>query len=106
MTRGGRHVIELASVIRDLRDELEQAVVVGQDRALRFELGPIELEVAVAIERSGGASGKVRFFVLELGTDGKTAATTTQRIKLSLAPRLAGTGATPYISGQALPGEE
>jgi len=60
-------VIELASVIRDLRDELERAIAAGEGEQLRFELGPIELEATVAVERSDGASGKVRFWVAEGG---------------------------------------
>lgn len=83
-------MIELASVIRDLRDELARAIVVGQGEALRFELGPIELEVAVAVQRSDGAAGKARFWVLELGGDHKKDTSDTQRIKLTLTPHLAG----------------
>lgn len=98
-------MIELASVIKDLRDELEQAIVAGADSALRFELGPIELEVSVALERSAGGSAKVRFLVVDLGTDGKVDATSTQKVKLTLTPRLASTGATPHISGQVVRGE-
>jgi hypothetical protein len=99
-------VIELATVIKDLRDELEQAIGAGQDQALRFELGPIDLDVTVAVEKSGGTGTKVRFLVLELGADGKIAATNTQRIKLTLTPRLEGGGTPVYVSGQAVPGEE
>jgi hypothetical protein len=76
-------MIELASVVRDLRGELEQAVAAGEDEALRFELGPIELEVAVAVERSAGGGGKVRFWVAELGADGRSDTTRTQRITLT-----------------------
>jgi len=54
-------------VIRDLRDELERAIAAGEGEQLRFELGPIELEATVAVERSDGASGKVRFWVAEGG---------------------------------------
>ncbi|MEU1485617.1 trypco2 family protein [Streptomyces sp. NPDC005752] len=92
-------MIELASVIRDLRDELEQAIGVAEGAALRFELGTIELEVSVALERSGGAGAKVRFWVVESGAEAKTAHTGTQRITLALKPTLAGSVAPPYVSG-------
>ncbi|MFL6111113.1 MAG: trypco2 family protein [Catenulispora sp.] len=98
-------MIELGSVIKDLRAELEEAIVAGADSALRFELGPIELEVSVALERSGGGQAKVRFWVMDLGADAKTDASSTQKVKLTLTPRLAGTGATPYIAGEVVPGE-
>ena len=94
-------MIELASVIRDLRDELEEAIAAGADKALRFELGPVELEVSVAVERGGSGEAKVRFWVVELGADAKTDTTSTQRVKLTLTPRLTATGVAPYVSGEA-----
>ncbi|MBM7439774.1 trypco2 family protein [Streptomyces sp. HB132] len=92
-------MIELASVIRDLRDELEQAIGVAEGAALRFELGTIELEVSVALERSGNAGAKVRFWVVESGTEATMARTGTQRITLALKPTLAGSVDPPYVSG-------
>lgn len=100
-------MIELASVIRDLREELEQAVEAGEGQALRFELGPIELEVQVAVEHSGQDGGRVRFWVVELGRERTREATDTQRIKLVLTPRPAGgTGRKVYIRGEAEPDEQ
>lgn len=100
-------MIELASVIRDLRDELETAVAAGGGEELRFELGPIELELAVAVERSGSAGGKVRFWVVELSGERKMDATDTQRIKLTLTPRLGGVeGAKVFVHGAGEPGEK
>jgi hypothetical protein len=99
-------MIELAAVIRDLRDELERAVVSGGGDVLRFELGPVELEVTVAVERSGQSGGKVRFWVVELGGQGTRDATDTQRIKLVLTPRLVGgEDRRVYVHGSAEPGE-
>jgi Trypsin-co-occurring domain 2 len=91
-------MIELASVIKDLRGELQSAVEAGKDEPLRFELGPIELEVTVAVERTGGVNGKVSFKVVEFGADRSKGTTDTQRIKLTLTPRLAG-HRNAYISG-------
>jgi hypothetical protein len=98
-------VIELASLIRDLRAELQQAAAAGDGQALGFELGPIELEVEVAVQRSGGVGSTVRFFVIELGGDVELGATGTQRIKLTLTPHLGAGGEPPYVSGRAEPGE-
>lgn len=53
-SREGALVIELAKVIEELRGELDAAVLAGAGKALRFDLGPIELEVAVAITREAG----------------------------------------------------
>ncbi|WP_046732449.1 trypco2 family protein [Streptomyces humi] len=99
-------MIELGSVIKDLRSELQAAIEAGEDEDLRFELGPIELEVSVAVERSGSGGGKVRFWVVDLGGERRKDASNTQRIKLSLTPRLAGTDRAPQIAGHAGADEE
>jgi hypothetical protein len=98
-------VMELAEVIRDLREELERAIVTGEGEALRFELGPVELEVSVAIEAGAQAGAKARFWVVELGAQGTADRTSTQRIKLVLSPRLGPDGAAPLVSGPAAAGE-
>jgi hypothetical protein len=98
-------VIELASVIRDLRDELEAAIVAGDGRKLRFELGPIELEASIMIEAAGQGEAKARFWVVELGSQGSFDRTSTQRIKLTLSPRLGHDDVPPLISGHTEPHE-
>ena len=98
-------MIELAVVIRDLRAELEAAVIAAAGAGLQFELGPVELAVSVAVERSAASGAKVRFWVVELGTDAKADVTSAQKVKLTLTPRVAATGATPLIAGLAEPGE-
>jgi dUTPase len=94
-------MIELASVIKDLRAELQKAIEAGKNEALRFELGPIELEVSVAIEAGAQAGASVRFWVVELGSQGTIDRTSTQQIKLTLQPSLGKDGTVPYVSGQA-----
>jgi hypothetical protein len=101
-------MIELAEVISNLRAELDLARKAGENEDLRFELGPVELEVTVALQREGGVGTKVRFWVVEMGADGKLASTATQRIKLNLNPRLTAAADSqpamsqraPYISGE------
>ncbi|MEV6345694.1 trypco2 family protein [Actinoplanes sp. NPDC051851] len=99
-------MIELSDVIRELRSELQEASAEAPQEGLRFELGPIELEVTVALVREGGASAKVKFYVVELGADGKLAQTSTQRIKLTLKPRQTGSEGPPLVSGTAVHGED
>jgi hypothetical protein len=105
-------MIELSKVIAGLRDELDTARVQGSGEYLRFELGPIELEVSVAVEQTGEANAKVNFWVVELSADGKLSSTSTQRIKLTLQPHLtveaaqpALSPAKPYVSGDTIVGE-
>jgi len=81
-------LIELADVISELRAELDRARLAAAGSALRFGLGPVELEVTVALDREGKAGGKVKFWVAEVGAEGKLSSTSTQRIKLTLNPTL------------------
>jgi Trypsin-co-occurring domain 2 len=98
-------MIELAEVIGELRRELQQAMKVGEGEPLRFELGPVELEASVAVEKGGGGGAKVRFWVIELGGDAKVTQSSTQRIKLALQPRLAVSGEKAWVLGDEAPGE-
>ncbi|GHJ37502.1 trypco2 family protein [Streptomyces sp. TS71-3] len=99
--------LELAELIARLRAELAAAMRAGEDAGVRFELGPVELELALTVGREAGAGGKVRFRVAELGTDGKATDATTQRIKLVLEPRRAGSpnGGPVLIHGEEVDGE-
>jgi len=78
--------LELAELIARLRAELTEAMRVGENAGLRFELGPVELELALSVGKEGGDGGKVRFWVAELDADGRASRTSTQRIKLVLDP--------------------
>ncbi|GLW33785.1 trypco2 family protein [Actinoplanes regularis] len=93
--------IELSDLIEHLRNELSQAVRTGDGQDLRFEPGPIELELTVGVHRDYGADAKVRFWVLDMAASGKHNSTLTQRIKLTLTPRMAeDPGRSPLISGE------
>ena len=83
-------MIELAEVISELRAELDRARIAAEGAALRFGLGPVELEVTVALNREGKTGGKVKFWVAEVGAEGKLSSTSTQRIKLTLNPTWVG----------------
>ncbi|MGH3815899.1 MAG: trypco2 family protein [Pseudonocardiaceae bacterium] len=91
--------VELAQVIGQLRQELTAAMREGAGEDLRFELGPVELELTIAVSREAGPNAKVRFWVVELGADGKMASQATQRITLTLDPRRHGIEGRPVISG-------
>ncbi|MGO8893682.1 MAG: trypco2 family protein [Streptosporangiaceae bacterium] len=79
--------VELSELIGQLRAELTTAMRDGEDADLQFEVGPVELELTIAIEKEAKPGAKVRFWVVELGADVKAASNTTQRIKLTLDPR-------------------
>lgn len=56
--------VEFAQVIGQLRQELSAAMREGEGEDLRFELGPVELELTVAVSREAGPNAKVRFWVV------------------------------------------
>jgi hypothetical protein len=92
-------VIRLADFIADLRSELESAVNAAPDDGLRFHLGAIELEVSVAVEKTGTAGAKANFWVVELGGDGTLTRASTQTVRLTLEPHLVGSSGRPEVSG-------
>ncbi len=104
--------VELASVVRQLRAELNEALSDAQGERLRFELGPVEMSLRVTVGREGGAGAKVRFWVIEAGADAKLSRESVQEIKLVLTPvdtqapvGPGGKATAPLIEGAAVPGE-
>jgi hypothetical protein len=92
--------IELSELIENLRCELSKARSAGEGQDLRFELGQVELDVCVAVSKEGSGSGAVKFWVMELGAQAKAALATTQQMKLTLIPQLAG-GGKALVAGRA-----
>ncbi|MGW5343441.1 trypco2 family protein [Streptomyces sp. NPDC004050] len=90
-------MIELSTVIKELREELELSIAEAQGKKLQFELGAIELE------KKAGGHGKVKFWVVDLGVDGSVRSDAVQRVKLSLQPTVdvAGVRTSAFVSGRA-----
>jgi hypothetical protein len=105
--------LELASVVRQLRAELNEALDDADGERLRFELGPVELSLSVTVGREAAPGAKIRFWVIEAGADTKVSRESVQDIKFVLIPRdtSAPTGTdgkqpSPLIGGRPLPGED
>ncbi|MEV0318825.1 trypco2 family protein [Streptomyces sp. NPDC050658] len=98
-------MIELAEMIAQLRGELAAAMTAAEHEELRFELSAVELEAEFAVERTGGADGRIRFWVVEAGASGQRTKSTTHRVTLTLDPRVRGTGERPYVAGDTTPRE-
>jgi hypothetical protein len=81
--------IPLTEWLNSLRAELSEAQQAGVGNELRLQVEKLELEVEVASARDLGAKTGVKFWVVEAGVDGRTKWGRTQRLKLTLAPRLA-----------------
>ena len=104
--------IELASLLRQLRAELAEALAEGEGERLRFEIGPLELTLTVTVGREAAPGAKIRFWVVEAGADAKVSREAVQEIKLVLTPKdmeatpgLEGNLASALIGGRQLPGE-
>jgi hypothetical protein len=104
--------LELASVLRELRAELNEAMGDADGDRLRFELGPVELSLTVTVGREATPGAKIRFWVIDAGAEAKVSRESAQEIKLVLTPRdmgapLAPDGkpVPPLIEGRPVPGE-
>jgi hypothetical protein len=79
--------LELASVLRQLRAELNEAMDEAEGERLRFELGPVELSLHVTVGREATPGAKIHFWVIEAGADAKISRESAQDIRLVLTPR-------------------
>lgn len=78
--------IPLASAIRALRTELQQAVEVGEGEQLRFALGTVELELRVQAACEGSLATDIKFWVVSLGAKAARSSQATHTLRLSLTP--------------------
>ena len=98
--------IELADFIADLRGELERAIWLAEDKPLAFDLGTIELELAVVAEKESRPNGKIRLWMLEGGAAAGRRSMTTQIVRLKLEPHLRDDpDAKVRVRGSDLPNE-
>lgn len=81
-------IVELAEAIEALRATLVRAWWNGQQRRVRFKVEPVELTVQVGVTRTGKGSAGIKWHVLTLGAERSRQTTTTQTLKLRLAPVL------------------
>ncbi|MCI5157801.1 MAG: hypothetical protein D3906_05045 [Candidatus Electrothrix sp. AUS1_2] len=76
--------LELAEMIKGLREQLTEAQREGQEKGIRFTVEDVELELQITAEEqaSGGVSAK--FYVFTGKLDGGKKNTVTQKLKLKL----------------------
>lgn len=89
----------LADAVRALRSELTTVMREGRDEALRFELGPVEMEFLLEVQLEAGGEAGVKFWVVNLGGRGSVTRGSTHRVTLTLTPRDA-SGRSPRISDE------
>ena len=84
--------IPLRDAIRGLRGEIMAAAEDASTQAVRFELGPIEMEFQVVVKKEKGGEAKLDFHIFAadatLGGSGKGADERTQKVKFVLNPVL------------------
>ena len=84
--------IPLRDVIRVLRSEIIAAAEDASTQAVRFDLGPIEMEFQVVVKKELGGEAKLGFHIFvadaTVGGSGKGAAERTQKVKFVLNPVL------------------
>jgi len=78
--------IPLATAIRVLREQLQDAVRAGEGEELRFALGPVELELQVEAAHEGGGEAGIKFWLVSIGAKGGRSSSTTHTVRLSLTP--------------------
>jgi hypothetical protein len=91
--------VGLTEALRELRRELTAAMAAGAGEALRFELGPVEIEFAVTVCRDAGATAGVNFAVVSADVKGDASAERVHRLKLTLVPKDSATGRAPEVMG-------
>jgi hypothetical protein len=95
--------IELRQALGALRAELSDSIMAAVDEKLHFEVGTIDLEFQVEVERTAEGSAGVKFWVLELGGKGSRTSTKTHAVTISLKP-VSQDGGPVLTSGKVVPG--
>lgn len=97
---GGSEGIGLRQAIAAVRSELIGAMADGVESALRFDVGPVQLDFAVDVADAIGGEAGVRVWVLSLSTSGRTEVHNSHRVTVTLNPVHA-SGTSPRIADQA-----
>ena len=78
--------IGLKNAIGALREELSEAILAATNEDLKFQVGEITLEFQVEVELAAEGSGKVNFWVVEIGGSGSRTSSTTHKVSVPLKP--------------------
>lgn len=78
--------VELAEAIDAVRSTLTAAAYATRESSVRFEVGPVELEFAVELQRDAGSTAGVRVMVITGANDQEGRYGQVNRIKLTITP--------------------
>ena len=76
--------IGLKETLEALRVELSESILVSEGKEIRFEVGEIELEFQVVVEKSHEGKGGIKFWVVEMGGGVSNKDSITHKIKIPL----------------------
>jgi len=79
--------VGLADAVKGIRAELNAAMAEGVGKDVQFDVGPVELEFAVDVQKDAKADFGVRIHVISLGVRGGVSQDSTNRIKVVLNPK-------------------
>ncbi len=84
--------IPLSEMIESLRQELAVAAEWGTDKAIRFEVGKVELEIELAVTRNTTGGGGVKLWVVTAQGEHSMGQVVRHKFKLTLDPQRASGG--------------
>jgi hypothetical protein len=96
----GEEWIGLAEAIAVLRAELIEAQRAGEDEPIRFELGVVDIDLAVVARRDASLKAGVRW-VVTVGAQGSLSREESHRVTVRLQPRSVATGDPIEVSDHA-----
>jgi hypothetical protein len=80
--------VDLSDAIAALRRDLTAAWWDGRNKRVRFKVEPVELTVQVGVTRTGKGQAGVKWHILALGGERSHESTSSQTLRLRLAPVL------------------
>lgn len=76
--------LELAEMIKGLREQLAEAQREGKDKGIRFTVEDVELELQITAEKQASGEVSAKFYVFTGKLDGGKKNIETQKLKLKL----------------------
>ncbi|MGW1675716.1 trypco2 family protein [Streptomyces sp. NPDC002324] len=92
--------IGLTEAIAALQEELTEAARAGAGRDVRFPVEGVTLEFQVAVTVDAQATGKVKFWVLEMGAESGFGRETVQTVTLQLGPPVGRDGESVLVTSR------
>ena len=76
----------LKEMLEALWIEISESILLSEGKEIRFEMGEIELEMQVVVEKSKEGKGGVKFWVVEMGGGMAAKDSITHKIKIPFKP--------------------